>query len=289
MNRQLLMLIIEMKKISLLGLLLVFAGYHSAVMADSCDTASLIYLEAKKEQNAQVRLIMLEQSTELCTSFKAYYLEAQTWHALQQYNKAIGAYEKALLESTTAKTSALVMARTAELMIAKGDDFAALGLLRAALDKDPQAPAWIRTLFARIDTKYASRVVTSSQISRALNPPERSFGVTGGINLRINFALNSDQLDRNGRAQMQQLGNALKAMTGSFTLIGHTDKQGDKVYNQSLSIRRSTSVKRALESQFSVLRGKLCTQGEGEANLLYEGDNEAVHKLNRRVEIKLGC
>jgi outer membrane protein OmpA-like peptidoglycan-associated protein len=73
----------------------------------------------------------------------------------------------------------------------------------------------------------------------------------------------------------------------SFLLVGHTDKRGSMAYNQVLSEKRAKSVKTALERQFPSLVGRLKTEGRGETELLYDGDSESDHMLNRRVKVTL--
>jgi outer membrane protein OmpA-like peptidoglycan-associated protein len=73
----------------------------------------------------------------------------------------------------------------------------------------------------------------------------------------------------------------------AFVLVGHTDKRGSRTYNQMLSERRARTVKMALERRFPTLIGKLKATGRGETQLLYDGDDETDHMLNRRVKITL--
>ena len=73
----------------------------------------------------------------------------------------------------------------------------------------------------------------------------------------------------------------------NILLVGHTDKRGTKAYNQVLSEKRAHSVKMELEQQFPSLIRRLKTEGRGEAELLYDGDTESDHMLNRRVKVTL--
>jgi OOP family OmpA-OmpF porin len=71
----------------------------------------------------------------------------------------------------------------------------------------------------------------------------------------------------------------------SFLLVGHTDKRGTMTYNQALSENRAATVKLELQRRFPSLAGRLQTSGRGETELLYDGDSEEDHMLNRRVEV----
>ena len=73
----------------------------------------------------------------------------------------------------------------------------------------------------------------------------------------------------------------------SFLLVVHTDKRGTKKYNQFLSEKRANTVRIELERQFPSLLGKLEAKGRGETDLLYDGDDETDHMLNRRVKVTL--
>ena len=82
------------------------------------------------------------------------------------------------------------------------------------------------------------------------------------------------------------LGRALTNpdLQGSVFLIGgHTDAKGDDDYNQRLSERRASAVKRFLKERFDIPDDTLVTAGYGEEQLKNESDPFAAE--NRRVQI----
>ena len=89
---------------------------------------------------------------------------------------------------------------------------------------------------------------------------------------------------------MNELAKALTNFTNSeyfFKIIGHTDKRGPDDYNMDLSLRRAKNVMRVIENKNSSMRSRLCAEGKGESELLYQGDSERDNSGNRRVEVKL--
>ncbi len=90
---------------------------------------------------------------------------------------------------------------------------------------------------------------------------------------------------------MERLGKALAdpVFAGKiFILIGHTDKRGTEPYNLRLSEQRAEMVKQFLARLCNISANRLQTRGRGETALLYPGDGEAEHTLNRRVEVRAG-
>jgi outer membrane protein OmpA-like peptidoglycan-associated protein len=69
-------------------------------------------------------------------------------------------------------------------------------------------------------------------------------------------------------------------------IIGHTDEQGDDIYNVGLSLRRARFVSRYLISK-GVNENMLIISGMGESNLIAKDLNPASRKYNRRVEFKV--
>ena len=116
------------------------------------------------------------------------------------------------------------------------------------------------------------------------------FTVRPTVNLPVHFDFDRADLNPAGRRQVIELGRALSRANlrhSSFLLVGHTDKRGTRRYNQILSEKRARMVKTELERQFPSLIGQLKATGRGETQLLYDGDDETDHLLNRRVKVSL--
>ena len=142
-----------------------------------------------------------------------------------------------------------------------------------------------------LDFSQHERVIPSTEISRSLIVQDsRSFSVEPGINLPVQFAYDCSDLTRKGMAQAAELGEALVdpgLQNKQISLIGHTDKRGSDEYNLQLSRERAATVKQFLVANFAIDPARIHTEGHGERELLYYGDNEKDHALNRRVEVKV--
>jgi len=116
------------------------------------------------------------------------------------------------------------------------------------------------------------------------------FALRPAVNLPVHFDFDRANLNPAGSRQVIELGRALERFQmkpWSFLLVGHTDIRGTRAYNQVLSEKRAHSVKIELERRFPSLVRRLNTEGRGETELLYDGDTESDHMLNRRVKVTL--
>lgn len=69
-------------------------------------------------------------------------------------------------------------------------------------------------------------------------------------------------------------------------LIGHTDDQGDSVYNLELSAKRAKAVGDILQ-QFGIAANKINCEGKGDALPLFSNDTEINRAKNRRTEVQI--
>ena len=136
-----------------------------------------------------------------------------------------------------------------------------------------------------------NQIVSAEAITRSLAPPggaKRAMMFGAGppaIDIQIQFATNSDQLDPSGQAQLEQVARALAdaALAGTRIRIeGHTDATGDTAYNRELSQRRAERV-RAVLAERGIPRDRLEATGRGAELPLVPNDDEAGRALNRRV------
>ena len=134
------------------------------------------------------------------------------------------------------------------------------------------------------------QVVPSAAIARTL-ARTRGGGVRPRIDLDINFEFDSVRMTRDGRAQAEQLGEAMLMVADDvgrreeWLVVGHTDAQGARSYNQALSRRRAEAVRAYLVEEFGFDRRDIDVDGRGEDELLDTAMSEAAHSLNRRVEV----
>lgn len=106
------------------------------------------------------------------------------------------------------------------------------------------------------------------------------------INIRILFAYDSDRIEGESFADLNEIGEALLDQSlehSRIMLNGHTDAAGSRGYNQDLSERRALSVKRYLTQKLFVPSHQLVVAGFGE-DRLHDPHNPSSGR-NRRVEI----
>lgn len=110
--------------------------------------------------------------------------------------------------------------------------------------------------------------------------------VPTGLDMLINFDLNSADLTPNARTKLSQFAEALKdsrLKAHSFTVEGYTDASGSETYNDGLSDRRARSVASfLLASGIEPSRLKAKGMGESKPRVADPYDPE-----NRRVEMRI--
>ena len=108
------------------------------------------------------------------------------------------------------------------------------------------------------------------------------------VDLQINFELNSNQLSKTAKQQLNALGEALndsELKDSKFIIAGHTDASGSKIKNQDLSQERAQAVVNFLTTHFKINPKRLSAVGYGETQLKdFLNPNSAA---NRRVEVQL--
>ncbi|MDG4892157.1 MULTISPECIES: OmpA family protein [unclassified Mesorhizobium] len=120
-----------------------------------------------------------------------------------------------------------------------------------------------------------------SKAEKSEAPPQKA-----GLDMMINFALDSAQLDQTARAELDEFAKALKdnrLSTFSFVVEGHTDATGTDRYNQDLSQRRAQSVAAFLEAN-GVESARLEAIGLGKSHPRVANPYDPV---NRRVEMRI--
>jgi len=104
----------------------------------------------------------------------------------------------------------------------------------------------------------------------------------------INFKFNSDKLDKDSKAQLDQLSSDPAKYKRYFLAIeGFADQTGDAAYNAALSKRRADAVMAYLISEHNIPVYRIQMVGLGEAKPVDEGRTAAARAKNRRVEVTL--
>ncbi|NVO17723.1 MAG: OmpA family protein [Rhodoplanes sp.] len=106
------------------------------------------------------------------------------------------------------------------------------------------------------------------------------------IDLEVYFDYNSAEIVQRAVPDLMELGKALsnpELKGGTFLLGGHTDAKGGEEYNQKLSERRASAVKKFLLEKFQLPEDTLVTAGYGKEQLKKPDAPFAAE--NRRVQI----
>jgi OOP family OmpA-OmpF porin len=113
---------------------------------------------------------------------------------------------------------------------------------------------------------------------------EGKFSTTG-----ILFDVNSDVIRPESFGVLKDIAGVLKDNADiKIKIIGHTDNDGEDQKNLELSKKRSASVAKALQENFSIDAARLQTDGKGETVPVGDNKTKEGKALNRRVEfIKL--
>jgi len=157
------------------------------------------------------------------------------------------------------------------------------------------APEWLDAALKHARIKTYRAIIPAADIADVFNTgtqisADGRFAVRPAVNLPVHFDFDQARLNPAGSRQVVELGHALtriQPQQWSFLLIGHTDERGSHAYNQTLSENRAHTVKVELERQFPSLFGRIEARGRGESELLYHGNTEVDHMLNRRVRVTL--
>jgi outer membrane protein OmpA-like peptidoglycan-associated protein len=232
----------------------------------------------------------------VCPNFNAWYMLGLLYSNQGETDQAIDAFIHARAAAGSAKTEALALARQGELLSRTRQWPRALRALELATRFHPEpAPGWLEDLLKNARIQTYQTIIPATDIAQIFETGTQismdgRFAVRPAVNLPVHFDFDQANLNPAGSRQVSELGRALARIQmkqESFMLIGHTDKRGSSAYNQTLSEKRAHTVKMELERQFPSLAGKLETGGRGESELLYNGDTEVDHMLNRRVRVTL--
>lgn len=102
---------------------------------------------------------------------------------------------------------------------------------------------------------------------------------------KILFRYNDAHVQKKFKKEMKKVAEALgKYPAMKVEIQGHADSAGTNEYNDKLSLRRATSVKKSLLA-LGLSSERLSTAGFGEARPLNDNKTAKKRALNRRVEI----
>jgi outer membrane protein OmpA-like peptidoglycan-associated protein len=287
---------ISVKRFVFFGVLFIITIWYGHAPAADCRLGADFYYRAKSAASQQQRIEWLQRSTAVCPNFNAWYLLGLLFRAQDQLDQAIDAFTQARAVAGSIRAEALALGRNGEILSRTGHLPQALRELELAKQfHPPPAPAWLDTALRNARTQFFQSVMAAEDIASFLDAglyvsKNGKFTVRPTVNLPVHFDFDRADLNAAGNRQVVELGRALsraKMRATSFLLVGHTDKRGPGRYNQILSEKRANTVKVKLEQLFPSLVGQLKATGRGETQLLYDGDVETDHRLNRRVKVTL--
>lgn len=275
---------------------MVITAWHSFALAIDCRRGADYYQRASSAVNAQQSIKWLQRSTAVCPNFNAWYMLGRLYSEQGQTDQAIYAFTRSRSVAKTVRTEALALGRLGEVLSQTGRLHQALRTLELAKQFHPApAPDWLEAALRNARLRSFRNVMVAADIAKFFDigvytSKNGRFIVRPTVNLPVHFDFDRADLNTTGRQQVSELGQAMSRANmrqSFFLLIGHTDKRGTRTYNQILSEKRAKTVKLELERQFPSLVGQLKTTGRGETQLLYDGDAETDHLLNRRVKVTL--
>jgi outer membrane protein OmpA-like peptidoglycan-associated protein len=145
---------------------------------------------------------------------------------------------------------------------------------------------------------YHGSVAPSATIQIAAPRPEvtkasvieatLSEGADASVDLTVNFAHDSDQIEGGARAQIMEIAQALNAPSLAQKRVrieGHTDSDGEEAYNLDLSYRRAIAVTRMLIDDYNIASDRFEVEGAGEDDPVATNENDEGRALNRRVTL----
>ncbi len=275
---------------------MMIAAWPGLSMAMDCRRSADYYERAKAAGDRQHSVEWLQRSIAACPNFNAWYLLGRLYAERGRLAPAAHAFSQARAVAGSPRTEALALGRQGEILSQAGQRPQALRALELACQfHPPPAPNWLEAALRNERIQSSRKIMAAADIASFLDPGDAigkngRFIVRPAVNLPVHFEFDRADLNARGSRQVLELGRALSGANmrqAAFLLVGHTDKRGSRAYNQKLSEKRAHTVKMELERQFPTLIGKLQSTGRGEAQLLYDGNDETDHMLNRRVKITL--
>ena len=108
------------------------------------------------------------------------------------------------------------------------------------------------------------------------------------IRLSVNFANDSDVVDKSYYSEIEGVANFMKKYPDATVVIeGHTSARGDAAYNQNLSERRAKMVADIMVNQYDIAQSRVSSVGYGETRLLDTTNTSEAHRKNRRIEARI--
>ena len=283
----------------LVSLFVLFQAVFSQVSANNCGQQfQQLFQQARQAENSNRKISLYEQAVSLCPSPVAYLHLGNTQLLQQQYRPALDAFNNASSRIDASNPAMMkllwtIEAQKAQTLYYLGNIPEALATINTAIERSAPDNQWMLPIRKMIDLDDRRQLLTATHIKRSLYTSRSyssRFGVAVAIDVFVLFDYNSDKLTAKGKQQANELADALKDALNDgeiAEIIGHTDKRGSAAYNLQLSQRRALSVVNSIKRRYPQLSGRLRASGRGLTQLLYPGNSEEDHRLNRRVEVSI--
>ena len=259
----------------------------------AAQTAADFYQQARRTEDKEQRLVLLQRALELDAESGAIHLRlAETLLELKRFAEAAPHYARAISRISTANPDAAKAAKAkallgwASALYGQGEFSSALNKLKESVALGPSTEA--ESLIVKIMSIRGEKALNAEEIAKSLVAEEAAAdGSTATIDLVINFDTDEDTLTTEGLTQAIYLADAIKTMEGKrFLIVGHTDRHGPDEHNQDLSERRARRVTQFLITR-GVARERVKAEGRGKTELLITAETIKADATNRRVEVRL--
>ena len=260
-----------------------------AAAGQSLGRAQRDYDAAMAASDDATRIELLTRSFAEYETYEAAIALGETLLGAGEWRRAREWLDEAYELGSTDESRARALFRIGESHASEGRWLRAVDYLRQA-DELYDLPM-VRQALREARREAQGQIVPSEEIVATLREATRGARVRPRFDLHINFEFDSARMTRNGRAQAEQLAEAMRVFadgerrTPEWLLVGHTDAQGGRSYNESLSVRRARAVRAYLVDEFGFDPRDIDVDGRGEDDLLDAEMTEAAHAVNRRVEV----
>ena len=131
---------------------------------------------------------------------------------------------------------------------------------------------FISSLFASVNDLPNAKIISTTDCN--------------GINLKVNFKTNSNEIEQESLSRIQDFADFMNRNDKNAEIAGYTDSRGSDSYNLELSKRRATAVYNQLVED-GVNANRLTHMGYGEENPVASNTTKAGQRENRRIEAVL--
>ena len=291
-----------MERVSWMFMFVLLVAAPSAAVGQDWDRARWYYEEAMAESDLHRRIELLDRSFNEHATYEAAIDLAEA--RLELGLPSAGNREwldKAFRLAAPGEARARALFRKGETYRSDGEAQLAaesmqrsLEHLRSVPDPSPDVEESIRMVERSLQEVRGDGFREAADIFEALRSGPGHKGAGMGIDLYINFEFDSARLTPSGRDQADTLRDALLDLAEyergqglSIVLVGHTDTQGTRAYNDRLSLRRAEAVRDYLVDGFGLdpREVDIEVEGRGERDPISPLETDAAHALNRRVEV----